>query len=60
MNTKDSILSQIVPDEDIPVLLKGAILSEIDTVRSSIVVVNHFTENLVKSIATCMSLVTEN
>ena len=56
MDQQYSILNGLEPDDELPEYLKSEIVSEIDAVRSSIVIVNHFTKNLIDSLTTCISL----
>lgn len=60
MATGNSIFKDLEPSGEVPEYLKHALVAEVDTIRNSMQIVTHFTENLLSTIVACLSTFTDD
>ena len=51
-----SVFKELEPEEKLPEYLKTAIVSEVDTIRNSMLIVSHFTEHFINTVTACLSI----
>ncbi|PWJ60134.1 hypothetical protein CLV98_101310 [Dyadobacter jejuensis] len=51
----NDIFKEIAPDEKVPEYLKTALVSEVNTIRDAMHILNHFTENFLGSFVALIS-----
>ncbi|CAG5008761.1 hypothetical protein DYBT9275_04352 [Dyadobacter sp. CECT 9275] len=56
MPTGNSVFKELEPEEKLPEYLKAALVSEVDTIRNSMLVVTHFTEHFFSAVTACLSV----
>ena len=55
MSTGNSVFKQLEPKDQVPEYLKRALVAEVDTIRNTMQIVTHFTEQLLSSISICLA-----
>ncbi|WP_221389861.1 hypothetical protein [Dyadobacter sp. NIV53] len=56
MPTGNSIFKELEPQDKVPEYLKHALVAEVDSIRNTMQVVTHFTEQLLSSLSICLSV----
>jgi len=56
MSTGNSIFKELAPQDKVPESLKHALVAEVDSIRNTMHVVTHFTEQLLSSLSIYLSV----
>lgn len=55
MSNSNAAFKELESGEEVPEYLKKALVSEVDTIRNTMQIISHFTENLINTVTVAMS-----
>lgn len=56
MQDGNSAFKDLEPTDEVPAYLKNALISEVDTIRDTMQIVEHFTDNFLNAILVSLSI----